>query len=103
MARIGRRARVGILVECGRQGLDAVVCRRLCALLRDHTRVDFEEEILPMDNKRNLIQMCGTATATLFASGCQRVVIFWDERPAWPIVGEPLCWHRDRQDIMAGF
>ena len=59
MARISRTPRVGILVECGRQGLEAVVCLRLCALLREHTGVDFEEEIVPMDNKRNLIQACG--------------------------------------------
>jgi hypothetical protein len=28
-------------------------------------------------------------------------VILWDERPAWPKAGERLCWHNDRQDILA--
>lgn len=100
MARI-RTPRVGILVECGRRGLEDVVCRRLCALLREHTGVVFEEEIVPMDNKPNLIETCGAVTANLFASGCDRVVILWDERPAWPRAGEPLCWHNDREDILA--
>ena len=88
MARI-RTPRVGILVECGRRGLEDVICRRLCALLREHTGVEFEEEIVPMDNKPNRIETCGAVTANLFASGCDRVVILWDERPAWPKVGEP--------------
>jgi hypothetical protein len=101
MARVRGTPRVGILVECGRQGLEAVVCRRLCALLREHTGVRFEDDIVPMDNKRNLIQACGRATAALFNSGCRRVVILWDERPAWPRAGERLCWHNDRQDILA--
>jgi hypothetical protein len=101
MARVASTRRVGILVECGRQGLEAVVCRRICSLLRDHSRVDFDEEIVPMNDKRNLIQACGEATAALLASGCHRVVILWDERPAWPLAGERLCWHNDRQDILA--
>jgi hypothetical protein len=54
-----RRPKVGILVECGRRGLEDVVCRRLCTLLREHTGLDFEDDIVTMDNKRNLIQTCG--------------------------------------------
>lgn len=101
MARVVAAPRVGILVECGPQGLETIVCRRLCTLLRKHTGLSFEEDIVPMDTKRNLIQGCGEVTARLFASGHHRVVILWDERPAWPRVGERLCWHNDRQDILA--
>jgi len=93
--------KVGILVECGRQGLEDVVCRRICALLNEHLGVDFEIDIVPMDNKARLIQDCGAATALLFDGGCDRVVILWDERPAWPKTGERLCWHNDRQDVLA--
>lgn len=93
--------KVGVLVECGRQGLEDVVCRRIFALLREHTGVDFEFDIVPMDNKARLIQECGTAASLLLANGCDRVVILWDERPAWPKAGEKLCWHNDRQDILA--
>jgi hypothetical protein len=93
--------KVGVLVECGRQGLEDVVCRRLFALLREHTGVNFEFDIVPMDNKARLIQECGTAAARLLENGCDHVVIMWDERPAWPKTGERLCWHNDRQDILA--
>ena len=96
-----RASRVGILVECGQGGLEDVLCRRICVLLREDTGVEFEIDIVPMDNKRNLIQDCGTATALLLESGCDRVVILWDERPAWPRKGDPLCWHNDRLDIRA--
>ncbi len=101
MARVSGTPRVGILVECGPQGLEVVVCHRLCELLRAHTGVHFEEDIVSMNSKRELIQTCGAATATLFASGFHRVVILWDERPAWPTASERLCWHNDRQDILS--
>jgi hypothetical protein len=93
--------KVGILVECGRQGLETIVCRRICDLLRTHTRVQFEIDIVPMDNKERLIQQCGAAVARLFDDGCDRVVILWDQRPAWPDKKGPLCWANDRRDILA--
>lgn len=92
--------KVGTLVECGRQGIEDVVCRRLFALLRDHTGIDFEFDIVPMDNKARLIQECGTVAAQLLINGFDRVVILWDERPAWPKTEDGLCWHNDRQDIL---
>ncbi|MHB8897349.1 MAG: DUF4276 family protein [Thermoguttaceae bacterium] len=97
----GKSMRVGILVECGLNGPEDVLCRRVCELLRVHMGITFEIDIVPMDDKANLIQGCGDATAALFASGCDRVVILWDERPAWPETGRRLCWHNDRQDILA--
>jgi hypothetical protein len=93
--------KVGIVVECGGQGLEDVVCRRLCELLRGLTGVEFEFDIVPMVEKKRLIQECGTAAARLFDDGCDRVVILWDERPAWPRREDPLCWHNDRQDALA--
>lgn len=92
--------KVGILVECGRQGLEDVVCRRLCELLQAATGVEFEIEIVPMDNKARLILECGTAAARLLEAGCDRVVVLWDERPAWPKSSERLCWHNDREDAL---
>ena len=96
-----RTRKVGILVECGRRGLEDVLCHRICDLLREQTGVDFEIETVPMDSKRNLILNCGAVTATLLSTGFHRVVILWDERPAWPRAGEQLCWHNDRMDILA--
>jgi len=95
-----RVLRVGILVECGRDGLEDVVCRRICELLAQHTGLRLQVDIVPMDNKRRLILECGAAAARLLEDGCHRVVVLWDERPAWPQVGEDLCWHRDREDIL---
>lgn len=93
--------RVGILVECGRDGLEDVVVRRICALLRADVGEPAEIDIVPMDNKAQLIRECGPAVVQLLGNGCDRVVILWDERPAWPRAGEQLCWHNDRQDILA--
>lgn len=86
--------KVGILVECGRDGLEDVVVRRICQLL------SAEIDIVPMDSKAKLIRDCGPAVARLLEDGCDRVVILWDEKPAWPRTGERLCWHNDRQDIL---
>jgi len=93
--------RVGILVECGRDGLEDVVVRRICDLRRADGGEPAEIDIVPMDNKAQLIRECGPAVARLLGNGCDRVVILWDERPAWPRSGERLCWHNDRQDILA--
>lgn len=91
--------KVGLLVECGRQGLETIVCRRICKLLVDQHGADIRVEIVPMDNKEKLIKGCGGASEALLKSGCDKVVILWDERPAWPDKQLPLCWHRDRSDI----
>jgi hypothetical protein len=93
--------KAGILVECGRQGLEDVLCRRICELLGGHIGRAFEVDIVPMDNKERLILECGAAAARLLDEGCDHVVILWDERPAWPKVGARLCWHRDRDDVLA--
>jgi hypothetical protein len=87
--------RVGILVECGPDGLEAVVCPRICALLQEATGVEIEPFVVPMDNKKRLIEECGTVTRNLFRVGCDRVVLLWDEHPAWPNKKDPLCWHHD--------
>ncbi len=89
--------KVGLLVECGRAGLEVILCRKICQLFA----VNLSVEIVPMDNKKNLLEQCGTVTANLLKAGCKRVVILWDERPAWPKLGEALCWHNDRQKILA--
>jgi hypothetical protein len=73
--------RVGILVECGPDGLEVNVCGKICALLQRDTGIVVEPTIVPMGNKLRLIEDCGTATRVLFNQGCERVVILWDERP----------------------
>lgn len=92
--------KVGMLVECGRDGLEVHVCRRLCHLLGEHFGMQLQPDIVPMDNKLRLLEECGTATRLLFDSGCERVIILWDERPPWPRMNEPLCWYNERQRIL---
>jgi len=67
--------KVGMLVECGRDGLEVHVCRRLGQLLSVHFRMQLQLDIVPMDNKQRLLEECGTAAGLLFNNGCQRVVI----------------------------
>jgi hypothetical protein len=100
MARVARAAQVGILVECGPDGLEVHFCRRICALLRDQHGARFEERFVPMDNKRRLLEEAATVARTLRTEGCDRVVILWDEEPAWP-KKRPLCWHTERAQLLA--
>lgn len=79
--------KVGILVECGRDGLEDVVVRRICDLLRANAGEPVEIDIVTMDNKENLIRECGPAVAGLLGDGCDRVVILWDERPGMARTG----------------
>jgi hypothetical protein len=99
MARAARRERVGILVECGRNGLETHLCRRICALLRELHDASFDEEIIPMDNKSRLLDESAAVARNLLASGCRRVVVLWDQEPAWPDQHAALCWHHEREHI----
>src|SRR5712691_5846058 len=100
MARAVRRVRVGILVECGREGLEVHLCRRICVLLRNNHGATIQEEIVPMTNKSQLIEECAAAAGSLLAGGTDRVIILWDEEPAWPDPHEALCWQRDKEQIV---
>ena len=87
-------------MECGRDGLEVQVCGRICALLRNEHGATIQEEIVPMVNKSRLIQEFAAAIRNLFADGTDRVIILWDEEPAWPDQHQELCWHRDKQQIL---
>jgi hypothetical protein len=99
MARRATISRVGILVECGRDGLEVHLCRKICSLLRNNHGANFEEVIVPMDNKNRLLEEGATTVARLLAEGCERVVL-WDEEPAWPDMKTPLCWYRERNRVL---
>jgi len=72
----------------------------LPALLQRDTGIEIEPDIVPMNNKPGLLDGCGEVTQILFRGGCERVVILWDERPAWPEKKAPLCWHPERTKIL---
>ena len=94
-------SKIGLLVECGRDRLEVVMCRRIGELLSQDHGIEVELEIVPMDNKERLLEDCGSVVARLLADGCDWVVILWDERPAWPEMGEPLCWHNECLQVIA--
>jgi hypothetical protein len=100
MARSARRVQVGILVECGRDGLEVHLCRRICALLRDDHGATIQEEVVPMVDKSQLIEDCAAAAGNLLAGGIDRVIILWDEEPAWPDQHQKPCWHNEKEQIL---
>jgi hypothetical protein len=93
--------KVGLIVESGPKGLEAVMCRRICALLAADAGMRIDVTIKTMGNKLLLLEECGSVARALFADKCARVIILWDERPAWPKVGEKLCWHNEREKALA--
>ena len=48
--------KVGLLVECGREGLEAIVCRKLCQLIAADRDIEIELAIVPTDNKARLLE-----------------------------------------------
>lgn len=92
--------KIALLVECGRDGLEAIVCKKICNLIEEEKSLEIQINITPMDNKRNLIEACGTVTANLLKDGYERIIILWDERPAWPTFGETLCLVNERETIL---
>src|SRR5260370_997855 len=93
-------SKVGLLVECGRDGLEVHVCLRICELLVDVSGKPPVPTIVPMDNKAILLEECGTVARRLLDDGCERVVILWDERPKWGGTGKKLCWLPERPKIL---
>lgn len=90
--------KVGFIFECGPAGADVQVCEYLA------------REIVPgiepvsrtLDNKANLLMDAAKVAATLLADGCERVLIVWDLRPAWPDKTHKLCRKTERDGLLAG-
>jgi hypothetical protein len=86
--------KIGFIFECGPQGADKQVCEFLAREIRP--------EITPvsrtLDNKPRLLQECGLVAANLLDDGCQRILIIWDLRPAWP--GKKNCRKVERNAVL---
>ena len=53
-----------------------------------------------LDDKPNLIADCGSTAAQLLEDCCDRVVIIWDLRPAWPDKKSKPCLVEERKAII---
>ena len=87
--------KVGLVFECGPNGLDQQVCEHLAQKLAP----GIEISSVTLDNKPNLVSECGEATASLLGEGCDRVIIVWDLYPAWRERGGRPCRKEDREAI----
>ena len=88
--------KVGMIFECGPGGADKTVCMQLAK------RINPEIQIVPrtLDDKPNLIEDCGSTAVQLLELGCDRVVIIWDLRPAWPDKKSKPCLVQERQAVL---
>jgi len=87
--------KIGFIFEGGPEGADKQVCEFLARQI--HPEVTPISQTL--DNKPRLLQNCGLVAANLLADGCERVLIVWDLRPAWP--GGKTCRKVERDAVLA--
>jgi len=93
-------SRIGFIFECGPQGAD----KQVCEYLADQIRKGITPVSRTLDNKENLLSDAGKVAAELLADGCERVLIVWDLRPAWPDKKHKPCRRVERlalQDAVA--
>lgn len=88
--------KIGFVFECGPKGADKQVCEYLAGKLRPADT--FVSRTL--DNKANLLASAGSVAAALLEDGCERVLIVWDLRPAWPEKGSRPCRHAERLALL---
>lgn len=86
--------KIGMIFECGPDGPDLQVCKKLAAILVPTIEISHAT----LSNKPNLLSGCGEAAAQLIADGCQRIFIIWDLYPAWRNGIKP-CRTEDRRLI----
>lgn len=89
--------KVGFVFECGPQGADKLVCEYLAGqVLPEGT----EFVSRTMDNKLKLLEGAAEIAQELLVDGCERVLIVWDLRPAWPDTKNKPCRAAERQTLL---
>ncbi len=83
--------KIGLIVECERDGADQRVCEHLVSRLRPNSDVI----TVTMGGKPNLINGCGDVAAQLLRESCERVIVVWDLYPPWRRGNAP-CRRDDR-------
>lgn len=89
-------SKVGFVFECGLKGADVQVCEYLAVQIRP----DITPVSRTLDNKENLLRDAGKVATALLADGCERVLIVWDLRPAWPDKKHKPCRRKERLAIL---
>ena len=87
---------IGLILECGPQGADKLVCEYLAAHIRPGVKVSSRT----LNNKKDLLQDAGKVAAQLLKDGCRCVLIVWDLRPAWPDKNDKPCRADERRQIL---
>ncbi len=88
--------KVGMIFECGPGGADKSVCLQLARRINSKIKITSRT----LDDKSKLIAECGRAAAQLLEDRCERVIIIWDLRPAWPDLKSKPCLKVERQAIL---
>lgn len=88
--------KIGLIFECGPQGADIQVCEYLAGKLRPDAKLITRT----LDNKANLLSDAGLVAAKLLGEGCDRVLIVWDLRPAWPDKRSKPCRRDERTALL---
>lgn len=78
---------IGFIFECGPQGADKQVCEYLASQLQPGRKLVSRT----MDNKLKLLDGAAGVAKQLLGEGCQKVLIVWDLRPAWPDKKDKPC------------
>ena len=87
---------IGMIFECGLQGADKQVCEYLAGELRPGVVL----KSVTLDNKPNLLANAAKAARGLLADGCERVLVIWDLRPAWPSTKHKPCRATERAHLL---
>lgn len=76
--------KISLILECGPNGPDQLVLEHL---IKERLRPDAEVRCFTLSGKENLMNECGTLTATLLNPDNRdkpdRVIIVWDRKPFW--------------------
>ena len=88
---------IGLILECGPQGADKLVCEYFVAKIRPGVAVVSRT----MDTKPGLLSKAAVVADRLLADGRERVLIIWDLRPAWPEKAHKPCRAAERQALQA--
>ena len=79
------------------------MCPRIGELLSAGRPRPLQFDIVTMVDKKRLITGCGPVVRTLLATGCERVMILWDENPPWTVdqdIASQRCWSTERRRIL---